>query len=135
MNLKRHAKAFGKEMLRFWRDESGKGTSSTTDTDKSTKITTTTTTNIRDIGLTGAHAVELAAVLSEGIRLQTEAVGTSFLPVVNAIAEQGKLIAASGEKSPAQITAAKSGSMIDNKTLLLIGAFLSGFFLITKAVK
>ena len=44
----------------------GKGTSSTTKTDTSTKVSTDTTTNIRDIGLTGANAVELAAILTQG---------------------------------------------------------------------
>ncbi len=56
--------------------------SSQTSTDKSTKVTTTTTTNIRDIGITGQNATELAAVLEHGIVNQTQAIGDIINPLL-----------------------------------------------------
>ena len=60
----------------------GGKSSSKTSTDKSTKVTTTTTTNIRDIGLTGGDAVELAAILQEGVAAQTLAIGEIINPLI-----------------------------------------------------
>lgn len=45
---------------------------SETKTDTTTKVTTNTTTDIGDIGLTGDHAVEMAAILQAGATARNE---------------------------------------------------------------
>ena len=50
----------------------GGDSSSASTVDNSTDISTITTTEIGEIGLTGSDAVELAAVISEGIAFNTQ---------------------------------------------------------------
>ena len=45
---------------------------------KTTEITTTTTTNMRDVGLTGQHAVDMAAVMQTGAIESTRISATSL---------------------------------------------------------
>jgi len=48
------------------------GKKSKTTQERTTDVSTMTTTNIRDIGLTGVHAVDLAAILESGAVEQTQ---------------------------------------------------------------
>lgn len=64
----------------------GSSSQSQTSTDKSTTVDTNTTTTIRDIGFTGDDAIELAALVQEGIVAQTNALGATINPIVDQFA-------------------------------------------------
>lgn len=55
--------------------------------EKTTNVTTTTTTNIRDIGLTGQHALDMAAILETGATDRTYLVGESINKLIQGAGE------------------------------------------------
>ena len=58
--------------------------------EKKTTITTTTTTNMRDVGLTGQNAVDMAAVLSMGGIEQTRIAASSLDNLVQTIGKSSQ---------------------------------------------
>jgi hypothetical protein len=83
-------------------------------TEKTTNVTTKTTTNIRDIGLTGAHANQLAQILEQG-SVTSEAIrAKSFDKLVQESGENyDKLVGGAGklmETSAAQQRALTQGA-------------------------
>jgi hypothetical protein len=85
-------------------------------TEKTTNVTTKTTTNIRDIGLTGAHANQLAQILEQG-SVTSEAIRAESLNKIvkqsgqnysQLIGGAGKLMETSSENIKAVTQAASS---------------------------
>lgn len=60
------------------------GGSSSSDT-KTTNITTSTTTKMRDVGLTGQHAVDMAAILETGAIERTRISAASFDTLIQSV--------------------------------------------------
>lgn len=118
----------------------GSESASTTSTDKSTTVDTNTTTSIRDIGFTGDDAIELAAVVQEGIIAQTNAIGATIDPLVsqfaggfNQLVNASNLAALSPEAQVADIELQKTPQQIiaGNAPLILIG-LVGAFFVVKK---
>ena len=71
----------------------GSQSDSTTSTDKSTTVDTNTTTSIRDIGFTGDDAIELAALVQEGVVGQTNALAQTLVPILSTARAQTQSLA------------------------------------------
>ena len=122
----------------------GKSSSKQT-TDKSTKVTTETSTSINDIGLTGDDAVELAAVLQNGVTQQTLALGEIINPLVQQAGEGFNRLTA-GASDLVKVAASEplskdTGSIFDDagevigENLPLILAGIGAFFVFRELAK
>ncbi len=129
------------------------GGKSESKTEKNTEISTTTTTDVRDIGFTGQHAVDLADILEAGSikRAQINAdtltqlidvTGGSFRTLAGGAGDifqefttqQEGMLKASKEFLPA-VVAASQGKTGDTSPLPFIALAVVGAFLVIKGVK
>ena len=115
----------------------GSKSSSQTSTDKSTKVETNTTTTIRDIGFTGDDAIELAALVQEGIIDQTNAVVSSIVPILStARAQSLRLADLSPEAQIASIELEKTPQQIlSGRAPLIIIAVAGALFAANRFLK
>lgn len=112
----------------------GSDAQSTTKTDKSTKISTQTSTNINDIGLTGKNAVELAAVVEQGVVNQTNSIRDIINPLMLGVGNKfSQLVDVANTQSTARLAPEAQlakirgkqtlpETLMNNVPLLVIGA-------------
>ena len=108
---------------------------SSSKTKKTTNITTTTTTNMRDVGLTGANAVDMAAVLQTGALESTRISAASLDTLIQTVGKTSQqLIGGASDlvKTQGEIAAGRETSQLVKVAPFLAMAAVAGVFLLKK---
>ena len=107
---------------------------SSSKTKKITNITTTTKTNIRDVGLTGQNAVDMAAILQTGAIESSRISAASMNNLMQTVGKSSQqLIGGASDLIRTQGDIAQGGSSLTNITPYIAIAAIAAVFLVSKS--
>ncbi len=121
----------------------GKGPSSATE--KTTNVTTTTTTNIRDVGLTGKDAVDMATILEFGgiertrisadlVNSISQSAGATLQQLIGGATEFGNLLVTTGADTGRGLIEAGAKIADDESDILALAPWVIGAVVVLAAI-